>query len=102
VSCAAVHVVQLDGARLHKIKEAYECGVMNTRKCHNLVEWMYGVILLCEKGDGFYVPKQSELKRYCKNKDYNDCPFYTKFKDARPDIASACLDRTATVNEIYR
>jgi hypothetical protein len=94
-------VVERDSVSLRQIQEAHEKVVMNTRNCHNLVEWLEGVILLCEKGEGFYVPKLSELKQYCKNKDYNDCPFYTKFKDARPDINVASLNRKATVNEIY-
>jgi hypothetical protein len=78
----------------------YKRDVMSTRKCHNLIEWIDGVILLCEKGDGFYVPRLSELKQYCKNKDYNECPFYNKFQDARPDINAACINRRVMVNEI--
>ena len=74
---------------------------MNTRKCHNLVEWMDGVILMCEKGDGLYVPKLADLRQYCKNSDYDKCPFFTKFKDSRPDINIACLKNEATVNEIH-
>lgn len=61
-------------------------------KCHNLVEWRDGIILLCEKGDGCYVPKLSELKQYCKSKDYNTCPIYSKFPEISPDVNITSLN----------
>ncbi len=74
---------------------------MSEKKCHNLVEWLDGVILLCEKGDGFYVPKLSDLKQYCKSKDHNNCPFYMKFSEFRPEIHAAYMDRKGGGNEIF-
>lgn len=59
---------------------------MGTNRCNNLVEWLDGVILLCEKGDGFYVPNNSDLKQYCKSTAHNKCPFYLKFEDFHSDI----------------
>lgn len=59
---------------------------MHTNRCNNLVEWLDGVILLCEKGDGFYVPDHTDLKQYCKSKAHNKCPFYLKFADYTSDI----------------
>lgn len=74
---------------------------MSTQKCHNLVEWLDGVILLCEKGDGFYVPKLADLKQYCKSRDHNKCPFFTKFADFNPEINIVCIDRKVRNNEIF-
>jgi hypothetical protein len=74
---------------------------MSVQKCHNLVEWLDGVILLCEKGDGFYVPKLMDLKRYCKSKDHSSCPFYMKFTDLSSDMNVACLSRKVMNNEIH-
>jgi len=59
---------------------------MVTNECDNLVEWLDGVILLCEKGDGFYVPNNTDLKRYCKSKAHNKCPFFQKFAEFSSDI----------------
>ncbi len=74
---------------------------MSTHKCHNLVEWLDGVILLCEKGDGCYVPKLTDLKQYCKSKDHYKCPFNVKFSDFSTDLNIACLSRKVMNNEIY-
>lgn len=46
-------------------------------KCPNLVEQLEWVILLCKKGDHPYTPDFSELKQFCKNRDYMRCPFFT-------------------------
>ena len=73
---------------------------MGARKCHNLVEWLDGVILLCEKGDGFYVPELTDLKQYCKSKDHSSCPFYTKFTDSSSVINIPCLSRKVMNDEI--
>ncbi len=74
---------------------------MSEKNCRNLVEWLDGVILLCEKGDGFYVPKLSDLKQYCKSKGHSNCPFYLTFADLKPEINVACIDRKGKGNEIY-
>jgi hypothetical protein len=54
---------------------------MNIAKCPNLVEWLDWVILLCEKGNKPYIPDLSELQKYCKNNNYNSCPYYIKPED---------------------
>jgi hypothetical protein len=74
---------------------------MSVQNCHNLVEWLDGVILLCEKGDGFYVPNLTDFKRYCKSKDHNSCPFYMKFTDTSADMNMAGLSRKVMNNEIH-
>ncbi len=74
---------------------------MGAQKCHNLVEWLDGVILLCEKGDGFYVPKLTDLKQYCKSKDHSKCPFYMKFSDLSSEVNIACLSGKVMNNEVY-
>ena len=74
---------------------------MGAQKCHNLVEWLDGVILLCEKGDGFYVPKLTDLKRYCKSKDHSSCPCYMNFSDSSSVMNSSRLNRKVMNDEIY-
>ena len=74
---------------------------MGVPKCHNLVEWLDGVILLCEKGDGCYVPKLTDLKRYCKSKDHSSCPYYMKFSDSSSFMNTACFSRKVMNDEIY-
>ncbi len=49
--------------------------------CPNLVEWIEWVILICKAGERPYVPNSSELQEYCKNEDYNQCPYYLKVAD---------------------
>lgn len=51
---------------------------MNNAKCPNLVEWIDWVILMCNKGNKPYVPDQSELRDFCKNKSFNKCPHNSK------------------------
>ncbi len=43
-------------------------------KCHNLVEWLEWVILLCEARDRPYVPDLGELNKFCKNGNHAKCP----------------------------
>ncbi len=64
---------------------------MGARKCHNFVEWLDGVILLCEKGDGFYVPKLTDIKKYCKSNDHRKCPLYIKFSNVSSNLEIARL-----------
>jgi hypothetical protein len=73
---------------------------MGARKCHNLVEWLDGIILLCEKGDGFYVPNLTDINRYCKSRKHSNCPFYLKFSDLSSDMNRAFSSRKVMNNEI--
>ncbi len=54
---------------------------MKDHRCSNLVEWVDGVILLCDENGGYYVPEQSHIKQYCKNKQNSKCPYHTACAD---------------------